>query len=202
MDKPSNSGTLNLKPLYELAAKLGPQGLLGRSTEGREYGKAVKESTSIIPTTQGIYIWGYYQSNKLWRTVYLGKAGFGGSSNLNLRIDEELRDERPFLWVGKQTRMSLDEVKLEWLRLGGKNGIHTKAAVNHVDRALRKDKTTHIHWVAMPETDNHSILKIEADLVEVMNPIANVHRPAPSHDISATAIDVLKEFRALINNNR
>lgn len=202
MEKPPHSGTLNLKSLYELAAKLGPQGLLGRSTEGREYGKSVKELTSIIPPTQGLYIWGYYQSNKLWRTVYLGKAGFGRSSNLKLRIDEELRDERPFLWVGKRTGMALEEVRVEWLRLVCKDGEDNKAGKNHVDRALRKEKTTHIHWVAMPDTDNHSILKIEADLVEVMNPIANVHRPAPSHDISATAIDVLKGFRALINNNR
>lgn len=43
----------------------------GNSVSGREYGKIVVNTTQTISELQGFYIWGKYESSRLWRTIYL-----------------------------------------------------------------------------------------------------------------------------------
>ena len=78
-----HAGTLNLSTLYALASKnVSGDAMHGNSVSGREYGKIVVNTTQTISELQGFYIWGKYESSRLWRTIYLGKAGFGKTASL------------------------------------------------------------------------------------------------------------------------
>ncbi len=69
-----------------------------RSPAGDEYDKLAQTVVSSIARERGLYLWGTYGKNGLWRNMYLGKTGVGKTSHLHARILEELKDERIFLW--------------------------------------------------------------------------------------------------------
>jgi len=199
------TNTLDLNPLIEFANQDAKQknfaALLGNSKEGREYGKLVVDCCQKIPENQGFYIWGKYEENGLWRTIYLGKAGFGKMTSLRARITEELKDERPFLWTGKHTGYEAKQVKKIWEEIYS-DGSQQKVAQNHIIRSLRKKGTTHIIWHTTPNLNNQEVNRIESDLIETLNPIANVQRPAPVSDLQDYTVKVIRSFKQNIHANR
>lgn len=195
----SHAGTVDLSALRRLAAndKYG-LGLKGTSPQGRDYGKKVTDLTKSIAELQGFYIWGQYAQKGLWKTVYLGKAGFGRTASLRARIKEELKDERPLIWCGSHTGLDEDAVIALWY---GSYPPH-QGAINHVNRALRKKESTYIIWVATANIDNADVKIIEADLIETLNPWANVHRPTPRSDLQETTVEVIQHFKTEIHRHR
>ncbi|WP_430220009.1 hypothetical protein [Paenalcaligenes sp. Me131] len=177
--------------------------LIGKSTAGRKYGKKVKEITASLPSDAGFYLWGFYTSVGLWRSVYLGKAGYGVSTSLRSRIDEELRDERPFAWCEHQ--MNTDHIWQKWKNPDNIPGHEpSPKARQHFDRSIRKAGSTHVIAVSLPvsEIDNKSISSIEADLIETLNPIANVQRPRPHSSLQDKTIEVIRVFKDSIHSHR
>lgn len=197
-----HADTLPLTELLDSGAQdKGGKGLHGNSPCGRDYGKLVTRLAQSIADLQGLYIWGYYESNGLWRTIYLGKAGLGRTASLRARITEELKEERALIWRGKHS--GLDDEALERLWPGHyPPSPGSKASENHVKRALSKAGSTHIIWVATPEIDNGHVARIEADLIETLNPSANVQRPAPTSGLQEMTVSVIQRFKAEMHQYR
>jgi len=195
-----NSGSISLNILYEHALS-DPEGnsIRGSSACGREYGRKATQLTNSIPTSHGFYLWGKYEKNRLWRTIYLGKAGYGKTTSLQARIKEELKDERVFLWYGPHSNLEKDD-----LMKIGQNYYPSMwhEYKNHFDRAIRKSGTTHIIWAVTTEIGNDDVTKIEADLIETMNPIANMQRPGPISDLQNKTIEIIKIFKHQIHMSR
>lgn len=197
----------NISPLINFAQKEEHrEGLHGTSPTGRQYGRLVVETTANIPASPGFYIWGYYTSTRLWRTVYLGKAGFGVQTHLNARITEELKDERPCIWSHGKTKDEISIIQQQWLAPGLKAPDYQpqQASINHFNRSILKSPTTHIITVSdfSDIINNQSIRTIESDLIETMNPIANMQRPRPDSDLLHQTVEIIGAFKKIIHENR
>jgi hypothetical protein len=164
-----------LKKLYEFIyehKREYEQGLDLNTRLGKEYSKCCKKLTKDIPETQGIYIWGCYDKGK-WRTIYVGQAGRGKTSNLRARILEELKDERCCLWRAVCSEKKLYEIGP---RVHPKNPRRWEEKIkSEWNRALRKAGTTHIVW-SQTDVGNKDVRKIEAVLIEEFDPEANKAR--------------------------
>jgi len=157
--------------------------------------------TGKIEEVQGIYVWGAFDSHKYWRSIYLGKAGLGKTKKLlQARITEELKDERFCLW----RHVFSEEALMEAGPLVVKGG--TEAWAKYIERdtrrSIRKAGTTHIIWAPTSKLDNHSVRRLEADLIEALNPTANLQRPTPSNQVIAEATAVFEHFRKTIHHIR
>jgi hypothetical protein len=98
-------GMLRLDCLYEFVEEYHDRGdeavRLKGSALGKEYSRRCGRIVDAVPELPGFYIWGRYDSRRYWRSIYLGKAGYGpkkNKNNLRVRILEELKDERGFVW--------------------------------------------------------------------------------------------------------
>ena len=148
--------------------------------------------TRSIEPSQGFYLWGAYdRSGGLWRNIYLGKAGFGKTTRLQARILEELRDERCLLWRTVLTETELMDACAQ----------HYGSRYNWL-LPLRKAGATHIVWVADPGLSNRDVQNIESDLIELLNPSANVRRPVPPTSLQQHTHAVVGHFRRLIHSER
>ena len=195
-----NNGTIKLDNLYKHAASdPDAESIKGNSKIGRAYGKKAVELTSSIEASHGFYIWGKYEKNKLWRTIYLGKAGYGKTTSLKARITEELKDERAFLWHGLHSKLNETEL-LKVAENHYPNMWHKYES--HFKRAIRKNGATHIIWAVTPKLTNSEVVKIEADLIETLNPIANVQRPSPTSDLQGKTIEIIKILKSQIHAHR
>lgn len=195
------SGVIELKKLYDFALNdSNNEAIEGRSKLGREFGKCVKYLTESISENGGFYIWGSYTNKGLWNNIYIGKAGFNKTTGLKARIKEELKDERQFFW---KIKLSEIEIKEKCSKLYPQ--MAHKYTVEW-DRHFRKFNSTHIIWVAINESSKEEfekdILTIESDLIETMNPIANRNRPKPYGELQMTTIDIIKEIKHHIHENR
>jgi hypothetical protein len=155
------------------------------------YGRLCSELTEPIDRAQGFYLWGYYDVKRYWHSLYLGKVGFGKASNLRARILEELKDERWFVWLSVFTK---DQVFDHSNRLFPGES-HRKAC----ERALRKEKATHIVWVPAERVLRENVLRVEADLIEAINPWANLMRPTPPNTVQEEATKIFQSFRRTIH---
>ena len=194
------SGTISLRPLYNLlSAAPEPEQLLrlsGKLAPGKAYTRECDILTAGISESQGFYLWGCYQGSGLWKNIYLGKAGLGKGANLRKRIREELKDERCFAW-----RPAFNRQKI--LSLG--RALHGEMWQKYGkgwERALKKETTTHIVWVSVPSIPNEDVLRIEADLIESLNPAANIKRPAPPANLQRDTRQVFELFRKNIHLRR
>ena len=191
------SGIVSLQPLYKfLRSNHGEADYDGRSPKGRRYAAAAATICQTIAPTQGFYLWGRYESNGLWRNIYLGKAGFGKTAHLRARILEELKDERACIWCAF---VSVDTLEAAAARIYSKMWYLYKS---QMQRALKKSASTHIVWVSDPELGNAEVQNIESDLIETLSPRANVSRPVPPLTLQQHTKVVIAEFRALIHAQR
>ncbi len=186
------SGVIILDDLYEFARRCP---LTRNDKTLREFGKLCKSCTDGIEESQGFYLWGRYTRQRLWKSIYLGKGGVGKEAdkkaNLKKRILEELKTERCIFWRVKHSDRYL-------LSLG-------KRLYRKFDwkRALRKTRATHIVWVSMPHLEKENdIERVEADLIEALNPTANDQRPVPPSTWQQDTSAVFKEFRRHIHQAR
>ncbi len=195
-----------LYSLYQ-AARKDKDGLAldGNSPVGRHFGSEVVSLCSQIAAEQGFYAWGQFDANGLWRTAYVGKAGFGKVNMLRERICKELKTERIVFWGSGQSKRALG--------LYGAGGTATTDAIkdsqkralqveNHFERALRKEGATHIVWVATPHLSNDDVNLVEPDLIETLNPAANIQRSAPTSGLQDMTVTVIREMKKQIHEMR
>lgn len=195
-----NTGRISLEALYTHASNdLNGESIRGDSSLGREYGRLASSVVLPIPETHGFYLWGKYEKNKLWRTIYLGKAGYGKTTSLRARIKEELKDEKAFLWHGAPVGHS--EQELMAIAENCYPSMWHKYQT-HFIRAIRKSGTTHILWVGTQDINNEEVIKIEADLIETLNPVANVQRPSPVSDLQDITVEIIRQFKHQIHLGR
>ncbi len=192
------SGTIFLGKLYDFVKK-DPDGksLLGTSRLGHEYATLASAITSTVPNERGFYLWGKYDPNGLWRNIYLGKAMLGKTAHLRARILEELKDERMCLWRHVMTERQLLDKTME--NYGGRyNGRGNKS----FKRSIYKAETSHIIWVAVEDLGESQVRNIESDLIETLNPVANIVRPSPPAELQELTVEVIKHFRRQIHSRR
>jgi hypothetical protein len=59
-----------------------------------------------------------------------------------------------------------------------------------------------IIWVPAPKLSDSEILMVEADLIEALNPSANLMRPTPARIVQGHATVVFAQLREIIHKNR
>jgi hypothetical protein len=188
-------GVISLERLYAFAEKHEANEdaiRLEKTALGREYSALCGEVTRHIQDAQGFYLWGVFDSRRYWHSIYLGKAGFGSTKSLKKRICEELKDERAFLWRAFYREGRLLQIR-DRIHPHGKYSWH---------RAMKKRGSTHVLWVSAPSFSSRSIEPIEADLIEALNPRANIRRPTPPHNVQREASKIFEKFRSLIHVSR
>jgi hypothetical protein len=196
-DAKLQSDIISLRPLYEfINSDSDHKGLKRGSPERRRYGSKAAEVCEGIASQQGFYLWGRYEANGPWRNIYLGKAGFGKTAHLRARILEELKDERACIWQAFVCKETLTEA-------GKKNhGAMWQKYQFHMARALKKTRPTYIVWVADPDLLDSNVIDIESDLIETLNPEANVSRPVPPVNLQEHTKEIIAEFRSRIHEER
>ena len=185
-----HSHFISLEGLYRFVSEHPTNAaLLPNSPERRRLFRLAADLTSSIPEEPGFYLWGRFETNRLWRNVYLGKSGRGRTASLRARVREELKDEAAFLWApvlsGRVIRAGCPD----------RYGAST-------DRALRKTGCSHIVWFADPALADIDIPDIEADLIETMAPGANVIRPTPPPEPQDYTHQVVGHFRRQVHDAR
>lgn len=205
MAKNDDDGVLSLQPLYEYLERKEfiDEALHGKGKLGKEFGKICREicANGCVPEIGGVYLWGFYDSQKFWNSIYLGKAGRNETAGLGRRISEELLTERSCFWRPKKTELEL----WKWMQTEGKIHYPKKWADYLWDweRAFKKAGTTHIVWVATQILDEAQIGQLERSLIELMNPSANRDRITPDGSLDTKEImEVAGRIRILINENR
>jgi hypothetical protein len=191
------AGIVSLQRLHEFARRHATGGPLnGRSVVGREYGRLAGEITREIADEHGFYLWGAYDRRGFWQNLYLGKAGYGATAHLRARLVEELRDERAFLWYSLLTPSEINALGRQFYPR-----MWTSYSRGE-ERKRRKAGATHIVWVAAPALDNRQVLDVEADLIETLNPSANLRRPVPPHIFQPWTVRVVEAIRRLVHGHR
>lgn len=184
------SGVVRLAPIYRhIAGSDDCDDTLWnlRGESGRLFSRLCQNAASAVTAESGFYLWGWYERNKSWKNIYVGKSGRTPGYSLQKRIREELNDERRFL-----ERVHFNKAELlSWYEQDGRPN----------PRELEKAGCTHIMWVAISTLDAGQLLGIEADLIEAMNPAANRSRPKAPLDSPISEV-IIKEFRALIKGCR
>lgn len=207
LENPLKSGMVLLGEYLEIAARdTACEGLQSRTDAHRRMSQAAARSIKAawVPADQGVYLWGNYGRNGLWTNVYFGKAGFGQGARLNGRLLEELRDERIFAYVRPGCSEEEESARLLTLAEANSPARMWDKYKNHNLRSVRKRGTTHIAWVSVPRVAPHEVGELEAELIESLNPRANMVRAAPPTvaGLAAVAGDVFRELRQVIHAHR
>jgi hypothetical protein len=182
------AGIVCLTPVYKLVRAC-PDGYdFGDRPRIPIFRQTALEILAPVPERQGVYLWGKYDHRRYWRSIYFGLAGFGKTACLHARLLEEIMDERSCFW-----RVCRSADHLVRAREDGQNARK---------RAIRKEGATHIIWVATPSLENRQVRKVEADLIEALNPTANLLRPKPPADVQRQAGLIYAAFRKKIHAHR
>ncbi len=161
---------------------------------GREYSRMCARLTATIPDAAGVYLWGRYEKNLYWQNIYFGMAG--SDKSLRKRILEELKDERVFVWHHFLRKDDIQALRKNRLSELGHTGDPSYRAS---ERALLKVHSTCIIWATLKEVD---VRGIETDMIEALNPAANISRPAPTRILQKEAGKVFECFRSVIHRER
>jgi hypothetical protein len=188
----TSSGSVCLTLLHEFAKEHPDCYRYPRKPERRrvlrEYSELCGNIIKKVPIERGVYLWVCYEKNRLWKNIYLGLAGYGKTTSLRARISEELRDEKSFAWAGV-----LGEEEIRAIPDNGRK---------HRERAMLKQGATHIFWVTTPDLPIQAVHDLESDLIEALNPMANIKRPAPPHTVNNRTSRVFHRLRKLIHEER
>jgi hypothetical protein len=202
-------GVVHLEPLYDFVREFVARNpdpkkqmegyRVDRSNDdSRNYCEKCKQvlADSNVPNEQGFYLWGFYNRSRFWINVYCGKAGRGKTAHLRDRLYKELTAENACVW----REVNPDDARVLSI------GEHIHRTMWHDvkpkwERALHKAGSTHIFWVAMPESELnlHNIEPVENDLIEAMNPTGNRQRRRPSATLQSEAGTIFKAFREMIH---
>ena len=191
------SGIIELNKLYELNRKSRQFEILNTKSEaGKVFKKIKSEITSGVPEKPGFYLWGQFNKDRFWTNIYLGKAGAGKITSLKYRIMDELGEERAFVIQGKMT----DELDNVCRQIFPSKWDESYKRV--YKRAVRKHKANYIAWTEFNTTGNENIEEIENDLIETINPEANIKRVTPPTHLRDETNRILKELRHQIHEQR
>jgi hypothetical protein len=198
--KKLKSSIIYLEKLYPFAKKdKAGEAIKNDSSIGKKLGKEIKELTISIPESPGFYIWGKYEKNGQWKSIYLGKAGTGKTASLRDRINKELNVERIFLWI-KNTE---DENKYFQVAQNHYKNSWSKKSENHYNRSIEKKGSQFIIWCESKTLKNEKEIKeVEKFLIEMLNPKVNVQRSASLEGNLDAALRIFKEFIRIIIENR
>lgn len=153
------------------------------------YRKQAESAVAEVPEAPGVYLWGTYDRRGYWRSIYLGLAGLSGKSYcLHSRILEELMDEHSCFWRVCRTKQHILNAR--------ENGRSAR------QRAMLKEGATHIIWVTTPRLDRQEVRDVESELIEALNPTANLSRPAPRAYIRKQATLIYNAIREVIHRYR
>jgi hypothetical protein len=184
----------SLEPLYDFVTEhRDNRDALHLGTElGQEYSRRCAVIANEIEATQGLYVWGRYDCKRYWHTIYIGIAGcLENKKNLKKRIIEELKDERGFVW-----RYVFSKKELECRLTEMYQGKYTWK------RAMLKAGATDIVWIATPGLAEGAVTRVEADLIEALDPDANLSRPTPTTGLQVEATEIFSELRRTIHAQR
>ena len=183
------AGLVDLKRIYEVVRAKPTCYDSSERPKVFGYRKQAEQVVAQVPEVKGVYLWGKYDRRCYWSSIYFGLAGLGKTKyRLKSRLLEELMDEKSCFW-----RICRSEKHIIKAREDGQ-----KART----RAVRKAGATHIIWVATPNLRKRQVRELEADLIEALNPAANiVHATPPSH-IQKDAIAIYNAFRKVIHAHR
>ena len=166
-----------------------------RTPLGREFHRLCDSLTSAIDAAPGFYLWGYYDKRKYWHSIYLGMAGFGKHARLRRRILDELKEEKCCFWLTVRTPDQLQAIREKFYPGMPKYESRWKSA-------MRKEGATHIVWVPAPHLADQDIRPVEADLIEALDPKANIKRPIPPSSVQKEATRVFEQFRLAVHAGR
>lgn len=161
------SGQVDLTDIFEFAQANEKQpGGHDRPVQ-LQYNKAITKTVSSVPEKAGWYIWGYFENNE-WSTVYLGKTSKQKTSSLRTRLFDEIRQECVAFWSAIYGHDYI---------LNQHKELYDGKWYNDALRAIRKEKTKHILWVAsVDEINDDKVTEIECVLIKIVNPSQNVVR--------------------------
>ncbi|HEY7061852.1 MAG TPA: hypothetical protein VII06_10250 [Chloroflexota bacterium] len=185
-----------LGPLYEFA-KNDPvgHGLNGNSAIGRAYQQLVATITATVAESRGVYTWGKFDVAGTWHHIYIGQSGIGARPNLRKRLRDELRKERSLIWRHTMSVGQLRTKSLEYYPAPGGTGRYDYGWT----RVLAKSGSTHIIWVST-EHDGAILENVEAALIEILKPAANIRRRRPLSVAGRVLSDIVGQFNARINS--
>lgn len=176
--------------------------LYNRSKLGLEYGRKVMDLCYSVPVIHGFYVFGFFDDDSLWKSVYVGKAGKGKTASLRDRLIKELKVERFFLWYQENMNHDdeIDRIKKLIINSGDYWNLDNVKTIKHIERSMKKAFATHVIWAATPNLSNDLVRDVEAELIKDFNPKGNIQRPASSHEIPKFTSDVIEEIRRHIDN--
>jgi hypothetical protein len=192
---------ISLKPLYELVKQQADRDAVGEwNALDKEYRRAAAALTVSIDEVPGFYVWGHFDRRLYWHSTYLGKSGLGKTTHLRARIYEELIDERVFAW---RLVHSEQEVLNICSKVFAARPVYQRLTAVYErawKRAMQKYGATHIIWVTAPATlAAGNVLRVEADLIEALNPSKNIQRPTPPDSVQAEATEMFQGLRSTIH---
>lgn len=194
---PNHSKLLLLKPVYDFIQNLAlDEDPLSALSDKKEYTRLCRALVRPVDRCQGFYLWGCYDRKGLWTNIYLGKAGTGRTTCLRSRMLDEIIKERMCFWLSRYSEKKLLETGIQLHR--DKWSQYSKNA----RRAFLKVGSTHIIWIPTEHLNDIDILRVEADLIEAMNPRANLVRPAPPSSLQADTRNIFEQFRFQIHEGR
>lgn len=192
---PKSHGMISLRDIASFVQEHNEEddALNPRTPLGGEFHRLCDSLASAIDDAPGFYLWGYYDKRKYWHSIYLGMAGFGKHARLRRRILDELKEEKCCFWLTVRNPDQLQAIREKIYR--GKYGLQWK-------RAMEKEGATHIAWVPAPHLADQDIRPVEADLIEALDPRANVQRPIPQSSVQKEATRVFEQLRLAVHTGR
>jgi hypothetical protein len=183
------AGLVDLKPIYQVVRANPTCYDFSERPKIPRYRKQAEQVVAQVPDLKGVYLWGKYDRRCYWSSIYFGLAGLGKTKyRLKSRLLEELMDEKSCFW-----RICRSKKHIIKARDDGQKARR---------RAVRKRGATHIIWVATPKLRKRQVREVEADLIEALNPVANVVRATPPSHIQKDATAIYNAFRKVIHTHR
>lgn len=157
-------GCIITAPLVSFAAD-DPEGLgiFGRTKEGKEFARIVRDLVPHNINVSGFYCWGSFSVEGVWQPVYVGQ-----SHDLERRLLEGLKHERIAFWV--QAGFSEDQfIEKGHKYYPEKWGEYKRGW----ERCVKKASATHVIWVKTRSLAHLRLELIESELIRKWQPPGN-----------------------------
>jgi hypothetical protein len=178
------SGHFNLFPLFEFVAQhpaLPPFAEKGEKRKSNSYAKAIVKllGDAHIPQKGGWYVWGKFNESGFFEPLYVGKASSGKTSNLFIRLRDELREECAAIFATVYGKDAIaDAAKRLYKGQAKKTGKDYYGTGDGVRRSLRKTGAHFVMWTVAPGwMTNKDISRVESVIINIFRPSCNMKRP-------------------------